>query len=464
MEKDKNTNPEGVTHLGIRILIIIGVLIILVALSIGIIKLVPRALSSLASVNVSISSIFSPKENITVSLDKTTVASGDAFILSWKSNTTKSGFYTLSFPCTDGVTVSDAAIKTVINCNSQLRLPTNASSTYLSIVSAKVPTVSVPLYVNFIDNATNKTDLTGSATITVQNAMIAPAPTGSATTTSSYSTSTSSPSYVTTGSNYSYGTGIAQGGLPDLQVEITAIGIADPQTGQFVATSNVNPNDRVIIKFAVSNVGTGASGAWNLQAQLPAYDPSERLQNLNSEPSLKPGQEVTGEIYFDRVELPGNNNVTITVDPQSLISEISKANNSATAYITSSGSYSGLPDLSVQILGTGIINPSNGQFVPTNSVRTGDTIAVEFQVSNLGGTETGPWIFKAFLPTGNQAVFTSNQNASLLPGAKNTYIASFTGASYAGNNTVTVQVDPGNYIQESNESNNSASTAIYVTN
>lgn len=80
MEKDKNPrqiNQNAPINLPIepeekapsrivwRIFILGAVLVVLIILSIGIIKLVPKALSSLASVNVSISSLFTPSKTAT---------------------------------------------------------------------------------------------------------------------------------------------------------------------------------------------------------------------------------------------------------------------------------------------------------------------------------------------------------------------------------------------------------------
>src|ERR1035437_5793326 len=72
----------------------------------GAIMIIPRALSGMYNFfTASLSSTFTPAEVITVSGDKSNIASGDTVNISINGITTSDNLYTLYYPCTDGVSV-----------------------------------------------------------------------------------------------------------------------------------------------------------------------------------------------------------------------------------------------------------------------------------------------------------------------------------------------------------------------
>ncbi len=376
------TNKSSGARTLVRAIIIAGILIILLVMSYAVIKIVPKAFSTLASANISLGTLFSPK----------------------------------------GAATSTNAIAT-------------------STTSVKNNGISGPGGFTVISTSTQ-------ATTTTKN-------------TSSYNNQSSN-TYV----NHP----VVQNGLPDLAIAITSKGIQDPTTGKFIETNNVQPNDRVIINFIVTNQGSRASGSWTLRAQLPAYDAADRLKTINGV-SIPAGQAISGQVYFDRVQIAGNNNVILTIDPNGSISESDKSNNVAQVVITSTGTNTGttyttgtitngsLSDLSVNIIATGILDSSNN-FVQTTP-RSGQRPAVRFQVVNNGGSDTGTWYFNAFMS--GQTSYTSDPQPTLGAGQKFIYTIGFNSVNY-GTNAITINVDPTNIVRESNEGNNTASASVYVGN
>ncbi len=378
-----------------RILILGAVLVVLVVLSIGIIKLVPKALSSLASVNVSISSLFTPNKP--------------------KATSTP-------------LTVSTPSATTTNN--------------YFHIENPQIGN----------SNATNPRKN--------QN------------------------NYPSSGnSNNSVGT--VNNGAPDLEVTITSIGTLERNTGAFIPNTNVNTNDRVAVKFQVENVGNGPSGPWNLSAALPAVNPSDQIKNLYNQISIPAGMAVSGELYFDYVQTGQSRLVKIVISNNK--PELQTANNSAQVTINATGgnygNYNGGitsngVDLAIQIIDTGTVDRSTGQYSQTNYISSGNRAGVRFRVTNQGTLSSGSWNFSATLPNSNNNCsynygnncnnannnLTQSNQASLTPGESRIYILGFDGMQYGSNNSVTINLDPYNQTNDVNRGNNNASVNISVNN
>jgi len=74
-----------------------------------------------------------------------------------------------------------------------------------------------------------------------------------------------------------------------------------------------------------------------------------------------------------------------------------------------------------------------------------------FYVTNKGGNDSGIWSFRSTLPRDGQTVYNSPLQSSIPPGGTSTMYLTFYNAK---SGSVTVSIDPNNYIKESNESNN----------
>ncbi len=128
----------------------------------------------------------------------------------------------------------------------------------------------------------------------------------------------------------------------------------------------------------------------------------------------------------------------------------------------STQNYYGNPDLSITIVGTGIIDPISKQFVSTNSIGANNEIAVKFQVRNIGTNVSGPWTLRLNMPSRTTPTYDSYQ-PSLKPGSGIEYTGSFDYPMNQGLNTGYIIVDPLNAVAESSENNNNLTVQFNIS-
>ena len=122
----------------------------------------------------------------------------------------------------------------------------------------------------------------------------------------------------------------------------------------------------------------------------------------------------------------------------------------------------GEPDLTVRILGIGIIN-SESVFVPTQSVRIGDRGAIRFEISNIGTKKSDNWMFNAVLPTFPMHIFHSTSQQALAPGERIEFTLGFDQLNKnLSEGVVTINADPAYSIKELNEENNVRQTMFRI--
>lgn len=142
-------------------------------------------------------------------------------------------------------------------------------------------------------------------------------------------------------------------------------------------------------------------------------------------------------------------------------SSSSSSSSSGSGSSSSSGGYTGNPDLSVSLLGFGVI--VNNTFTPTSQINPSDTAAIKFKVANTGTNYSGAWRFRASLPANPTYIYESVAQQSLEPGAYIEYTLRFTNPAPNGGQ-ISVQVDPQNAVAESNEINNNLNYNVSVYN
>ena len=122
-------------------------------------------------------------------------------------------------------------------------------------------------------------------------------------------------------------------GLPDLVVEIDAIGyLASGSTDSFVASSTVPAGSRAAVKFIIRNAGTNVAAPWRWSATLPAQGTFGYQSQLQQ--SLNPGDRIEFTLGFDQPNRGSNQTITINVNHDSTIGESNTNNNRATATLT----------------------------------------------------------------------------------------------------------------------------------
>lgn len=404
----------------LKIVIVAVILIFLVFLSIGIVRIVPKALNSLASASLSIGNVFSGDD-----ASSTPDAAGSA-------NGGNGGTSAATTTNANGNNSGGFSIRDLTNPNSSSTpnwVPTPGSNTGSANGS------------NSGSNASGNNSNTGSHTGTVTN---------------NESGQASNPNYRTVGRS-------------DIAVTILSKGIISKANGQFVATNTFDANDIVVVKFKVENRGLYATGPWSARVDMPSNNAADRVRTLGPVSSLYAGSAITGEARFDNPTV-GNQNVTIAVDTAGATQDTDRSNNVATAPIYTTGVNTGgtgtgtynpgtTGDLQTTILQTGTVN-AYGQFVANAYPRIGEKVAVRFQVTNVGGTTIPAWTWRADLSGTTYNTYSSSE-AALAPGQSARIIVGFDTFNY-GASTLTITADSSNQIYESNESNNTAAITLNV--
>jgi hypothetical protein len=456
MEKVKNALKSST-----RIIIIALIILVLIFLSFFMVKLVPKILSSMANSTVSITSAFFPSNTAStssgVTLNNTTATNAATA----SSSATSSSFLTNFF----GPRKTD---------------PTPAS--YSIATSTK-------------QESNNQVNTSNNVVRT----------------------------YTDRNTNY---------GSPDLAVTITSIGINS--NGAFVATNNFTTTDTVIVKFNIENKGTAPTGSWSMRVDMPSSSVNDQIKTISSG-SIRAGAVVSGQAVFNTPALGSNQKVTISIDPNGAIIESNKNNNQASVSlnVTQANNYynngynynnynnnynynngynynynnnynyncvngytngvytncnmsytNNTPNLTVRQTALGKIDIYN-QFTQTNYLRTGDRVAVKFEVTNNSSVYTSSWTWKAqivgpnpyqyansYYNNGYSNGYTYNSDGSrtynpvvvesgLAPGETRTYTASFDGLT-SGSNYITIIVDSANNIIETNEGDNTITQSFSV--
>ncbi len=130
-------------------------------------------------------------------------------------------------------------------------------------------------------------------------------------------------------------------------------------------------------------------------------------------------------------------------------------------YVPPTNIYIGKADLAVSIIDTGVIDKNTLQFSKTSYISSTDRVGIKFEVKNIGDRATGVWNFSAILPSQSSPTYQSDMQISLNPGDKIQFTLGFDNPTNVyGVNTVTINVDPSNYVSEISKSNNSASINV----
>ncbi len=102
-------------------------------------------------------------------------------------------------------------------------------------------------------------------------------------------------------------------------------------------------------------------------------------------------------------------------------------------------------------------NPNGTADLKVNFIRVGykinGQVGIQFEIMNIGTKDSGPWSFGASLPSLNTPSYTSPVQQNIHPGDRMLFTLAFDNVP-AGQNQMTINVDPTNLIPELSESNN----------
>ncbi|MFA5935104.1 MAG: CARDB domain-containing protein [Candidatus Paceibacterota bacterium] len=124
--------------------------------------------------------------------------------------------------------------------------------------------------------------------------------------------------------------------------------------------------------------------------------------------------------------------------------------------------YYGKADLSISLIGVGIVDKNTGQFYQTDYAGSNDIIGVKFGVKNVGTNISGIWRLRLVMPSKTTPNYDSDYQISLKPGDRIEYVASFEKPLKTGTNTGYVVADYFNNVDESVESNNYLTIPIRI--
>ncbi len=308
---------------------VVAVLLIGMWLAVSTVKMAPRLASSLAAAMVSMTSLFVPGERIEV-IAPDTVESGVAFDVTWDHiNKAKRGAYAFAFTCSGDLyftsTLSEGG--EIITCNTPFTSRDLTGKITLTAHSKAAGPVDTDLIIAFTEEGATTVKAETRIATTVNPKQVAevtpttPTNTGTTPTKPKTPGSTSSQTYTFTGNT----TPSNPNGTVDLRVKILEVGVVDKVTGDFTASSSININARVAVRFAIENIGTKTSGPWAFIAQLPTI-PFHSFESAEQIP-LAPGDRIEYTIGFDSMEQQRKVQALINVDPKFRTYDIDRNNN-----------------------------------------------------------------------------------------------------------------------------------------
>lgn len=126
-------------------------------------------------------------------------------------------------------------------------------------------------------------------------------------------------------------------GLPDLVVNINAIGyLGTASGGSFVASSTVPSGFRPAVRFTIKNIGTNIAGVWRFSASIPTQ--TAYVYQSQPQQALNPGDSIEYTLGFDQATNGADKMISITANFDHAISESNTNNNSASTKVTIIGS------------------------------------------------------------------------------------------------------------------------------
>ncbi|MFM2339875.1 MAG: hypothetical protein RLZZ360_511 [Candidatus Parcubacteria bacterium] len=313
----------------------IGLIIAIAWLGIQLVKVLPNAFTSLASLADSVYSY--DTRGLETASTKGTASDGESVTISWNVPK-RTGTFAFSYMCTDGMAIdmrdSLGAIK-ALNCDTNYNIG-SVSAVDIIASSAKNRFTDLKYRIDFIPSGKEVPLMSDEGTITIVNATISAggiavipsttstpatttpivaekptAPTKPATTTTPAKPTPTKPVY-TQKPVYGIPTSDPKG-FTDLAVTFGGSGVLVGQT--FKNTGVIDNDETGAIKFEVKNIGTKTSSTWTYSAKLP----NGETYTSPSQAALKPNERAIITLGFTMGDDTGAKryNVEVSVTPDS---------------------------------------------------------------------------------------------------------------------------------------------------
>jgi hypothetical protein len=292
-------------------------------LAVNIVRLVPGAFASLASLAESIQLGRDDQNNITIESDDTVVNSEESFTIAW-SDLNRSGNYTFQYRCEDGVSVQVKVDGQIISvpCGTIYLLPEDTFDLEAQFVSAKKRFVDITYQIGFIKNGESVPEFTSEKTITLVNATLPTTvvvdeeievPTTPVVKPTPTTPTTPKPPVVVKPTTYTVSEWVAPVSNPngkiDLAAKFIAVGTMS-SNNLFVKANELEIGDKNAFQFEVKNIGTKTSDDWTFEAKLPNGETfKSKVQD-----ALKPNERAVLTIAFgEDAGEEGTRKLTVTV-------------------------------------------------------------------------------------------------------------------------------------------------------
>lgn len=124
-------------------------------------------------------------------------------------------------------------------------------------------------------------------------------------------------------------------GDPNLTTRITAVGYVNSSGNDFRSDTSIDEDDRLAVKFTVTNTGTDKTGSWKVRVTLPTEDDRTFDHTSKSQTSLNPGDKMDFLVYLDRGDTRrgDDQDIRVEADPSDDVDESNERDNEDTAEI-----------------------------------------------------------------------------------------------------------------------------------
>lgn len=302
----------------------LAVIILGVWLAVQIVKLMPQAFTSLASIA---DGVYNTRNaELMVETENSSVATGEVFNVSWNDIGTD-GSYSFSYECTDGVSVTvveNTGSPVTLSCGETLTLGGDMTDVAVSINSERDRMVDVAYTIGFMRQGETEMLVASNNSVTVVNdsipvdGMVAGEMSDEDMSDEDTSTETEEPIETeeepvevveepevstplppapTVIETVIMETPVSDpNGRVDLAIRLVAVGQLNSE-GDFVQRSRVDNDGRGAFQFEVRNVGTKTSDEWDFIATLT----SGTEYNAPTQTPLKPQERVLFTLGYDNV-------------------------------------------------------------------------------------------------------------------------------------------------------------------
>lgn len=310
-----------------KVLAILGffaVVIFAVWLAVQIVRVIPSAFSSLASIAEVVYN-YRGEEELEVASEKSVANSGETFTITW-SDMRKDGTYAFSYECTEGVSIDirkNGSDIEEIACDTVVELG-NSTSVEILVSSEKARFTDIAYTVRFTASGANEPTATQSSVVTIVNASI-PATgviveepqTEDDSETNEPEVTTPAPKPATpvytpttpkTVTKYVYLTPVSDPkGKVDLQV--TFLGVGTIKNGVFIPKTSISTDDEGAVQFEIKNIGTKTAEDWTYKAELPA----DITYSSKDQKALKPNERAVITLGFEGLTKSRTETISVEV-------------------------------------------------------------------------------------------------------------------------------------------------------